>query len=52
MNAIERSKKLKEQNDKLTALLKDPEPGLFTWWSAVEGRVIKMNRIIHGEDDG
>ena len=38
-------KKLTEEVAKLHSLLQAPEPGLMTWWSMVNNRLVAINNI-------
>lgn len=42
---------LKIQNDRLTSLLKDPQPGLLTWLEFVPKTIQEMQIILDGERD-
>jgi hypothetical protein len=36
---------LKEETEKLSALLAEQETGLFTWWEFLNERLIKINEL-------
>jgi hypothetical protein len=51
MDAVDlRIDQLRECNQRLTALLADPNPGLVTWVAAVVNVINKMRNIANGTD--
>jgi hypothetical protein len=46
-----RTEKLRVENEKLTALLRNPEYGLFTWKNAVAAVFDRMRAIMDGFTD-
>lgn len=36
---------LQEETERLSALLADPQPGLFTWWGFLNERLTKINEL-------
>lgn len=48
MNEDPKIKSMREEAEKLAALMRDPQPGLFTWADFVRERVEAINELWYG----
>ena len=44
--------KMKDEVNKLKALLDDPQPGLFTWHGFVDERIKSINKLYFEKSNG